>query len=291
MTIRHLKIFTTVYDERNMTAAANKLFVTQPTVSQAIQDLEAEYKVVLFERLSRKLYPTSSGEKLYQYATHIIKLVDDMEESLRDSASAKRLVIGANYTAGTVLVHKCIEQFKRLYPDSEIRVMVNKAEALKKMLRRNELDLALIEELDKTAADLVQEIFYDDRIAIVAHPANQLFLKEGITAHDIARSHLLLREKGAGVRDLFEAKMNQQGFFITPYWESASTTALINAAIHQLGIAVVPFQLVKEQLDTGSLMEMEVDGLEESRRLAVVYHKNKFLTEAIRDFIKICHAL
>lgn len=193
MTIRHLKIFITVYDEKNMTAAASKLFITQPTVSQAIQELESEYKVILFERLSRKLYPTPSGDKLYQYATHIIKLVEDMEESIRENSLMKKLTIGANYTAG--------------------------------------------------------------------------------------------------VRDLFESKMNQLGLPVTAHWESASTTALIQAAKNQLGVAVVPLQLVKEHLALGLLKEIKVKGLEQGRELAIVYHKNKLLTETIRDFMKICHQL
>lgn len=65
MTIRHLRIFITVYDECNMTAAANKLFMTQPSVSQAIKELESYYGVVLFERLSRKLYVTESAWIIY----------------------------------------------------------------------------------------------------------------------------------------------------------------------------------------------------------------------------------
>ncbi|MBP2625818.1 MAG: transcriptional regulator [Firmicutes bacterium] len=235
MTIRHLKIFVTVYDEKNMTAAANKLFITQPTVSQAIQELESQYKVVLFERLSRKLYTTSSGEKLYQYANHIIKLVDDMEESLRENSLKKKLLIGANYTAGTFLIHKCIEQFKRLYLDSEIKIIVNKSYVIKEMLRKNELDLGVIEEMENTS-DLVQDMFYDDKIVIVADPECHLFKKEIITVHDIANEPLLLREKGAGVRDLFESKMNQLGLFTNPYWESTSTTALINAAKKSLAL-------------------------------------------------------
>lgn len=290
MTIRHLKIFITVYDEKNMTAAASKLFITQPTVSQAIQELESEYKVILFERLSRKLYPTPSGDKLYQYATHIIKLVEDMEESIRENSLMKKLTIGANYTAGTVLVPKCIQQFKELYPESEIRVIVNKAEHLKGMLRKNELDLALIEAMDKTS-DLIQDVFYHDQNIIVASPAHLLFTKDGINAQDIANEHLLLREKGAGVRDLFESKMNQLGLPVTAHWESASTTALIQAAKNQLGVAVVPLQLVREHLALGLLKEIKVKGLEQGRELAIVYHKNKLLTETIRDFMKICHQL
>lgn len=290
MTIRHLKIFVTVYDEKNMTAAGNKLFLTQPTVSQAIQELESKFNVILFERLSRKLCATSSGEKLYQYANHIIKLVDDMEESLRENSLKKKLLIGANYTVGTFLIHKCIEQFKRLYPNSEIKVIVNKSYVIKEMLRKNELDLAVIEEMENTS-DLIQDIFDDDKIVIVADPKSHLFEKETITARDIANEPLLLREKGAGVRDLFESKMNQLGLFINPSWESTSTTALINAAKNKFGVTVLPFQLVKEYIASGSLKELKVKGLEQNRKLAIVYHKNKFLTDAIQDFIKICHNL
>lgn len=110
MMIRHLKIFITVHDELNMTVAANKLFMTQPSVSQAIKELENYYGVVLFERLSRKLYATESGEKLYQYASHIIKLFDDVEDSLKEDALQKKLMIGANYTVGISLIHKYIEK-------------------------------------------------------------------------------------------------------------------------------------------------------------------------------------
>lgn len=290
ITIRHLKIFVTVYDERSMTVAGRKLFISQPTVSQAIHELESMYKVVLFERLSRKLYPTSTGEKLYQYANHIIKLIDGMEESLREDSIKKKLFIGANYTAGTVLIHTCIEQFKILNPSSEIKVVVNKSSVITNMLRKNELDLAVIEELDNPS-DLIQDIFYDDKIVIVADPEYHLFEKKVITANDIANEPLLLREKGTGVRDLFESNMSQLGLFISPYWESTSAVALINATKNKFGITVLPFQIVKEYIASGELKELKVEGLEQNRKLAIVYHKNKFLTDAIQDFIRICHQI
>lgn len=288
MTLRHLRIFIAVYEERNMTAAANKLFMTQPSVSQAIKELESNYGVVLFERLSRKLYVTASGEKLYQYATHIIKLFDELEDNLKENAFQKNLIIGANYTVGAFLINKYIQKFESLYPDSEIKVIVNQGSILVEMLRKNELDLALIEEI-KNQSDLIQEFFYNDRLAIVAHPEHHLVAKKEVTADDIADEHLLLREKGAGVRNLFELKMNQFGLFIKPCWESTSTTALINAAENKMGIAVLPFHLVKKQIDSGSLKEIKLKALDFSRKLTIVYHKNKFLTSAMQDFIKICH--
>ncbi|QXE21015.1 LysR family transcriptional regulator [Clostridium sp. 001] len=163
MTIRHLKIFITVCEEGNMTSAANKLFMTQPSISQAIKELENYYEVTLFERLSRKLYITSSGKKLYQYAKHIIKLFDEAGNDLRQNSLQKKLIIGANYTVGVVLIHKYIKKFNKLYPNSEIMVNVNKSSILTEMLRKNELDLALIEEF-KNKSDFVEDFFYNDRI-------------------------------------------------------------------------------------------------------------------------------
>lgn len=290
MTIHHLKIFITVYEEKNMTAAAEKMFLTQPTVSHTIKELEDKYDVVLFERLSRKLYPTASGEKMYQYATHITKLFGEMEDSLRVNSLSVKLSIGANYTAGGVLIHQCITEFKKMYPSAETMVTVNKSLSLQAMLRKNELDLAMMEELPATP-DLVQDVFYDDRIVMLAHPQYYLFAKAKISVRDIANEPLLLREKGAGVRDLFETKLLQQGFAVKPYWESTSTTALINAAKNKIGIAVLPSQLVKECVDAGALRELPVEDLDLRRKLAIVYHKNKFMTEALRDFIRICHTL
>lgn len=288
MTIRHLRIFIAVYDELSMTAAANKLFMTQPSISQAIKELEDYYGVLLFERLSRKLYVTESGEILYQYATHIIKLFDELEDDLKENAFQKKLNIGANYTIGIALVHKYIEKFKSLYPDSEIRVVVNNSSVLIKMLRKNKLDFALIEEV-LNEPDLIEDCFYDDRIVIIAEPDHHLLAQEEVTVYDIIKEHLLLREKGAGVRNLFELKMSEIGLSFEPYWESTSTTALINAAKNKMGIAVLPFLLVKEHIVSGILKELKLKDIDLSRKLTIVYHKNKFLTTAMQDFIRICH--
>ncbi|AKA68888.1 transcriptional regulator [Clostridium scatologenes] len=273
-----------------MTMAANKLFITQPSVSQAIKELETYYGVELFERISNKLYVTESGKKVYQYAKHIMKLFDELEDGLKENASKKKLIIGANYTVGVILIHKYIKKFNSLYSNSEIKVIVNKASILKEMLRKNELDLALIEEI-KNESDFIEDFFYNDRIVVVADPEHPLFQQNEVTAYDVVNEHLLLREKGAGVRNLFELKMNQIGLVIKPYWESTSTTALINAAENKIGIAVLPFELVKDHVDSGCLRELKVKDIDLSRKLIVIYHKDKFLTSAMKDFIEICHEL
>ena len=70
MTLRHLKMFIAVADAGSITGAAKILYVAQPTVSQAILELERHYNVKLFDRLSKKLYLTEQGKRLLGYARH-----------------------------------------------------------------------------------------------------------------------------------------------------------------------------------------------------------------------------
>ena len=98
MTLRHLYIFTAVYQEMSITKAAERLHLAQPRVSQAVKELEEEYGVQLFERLNRRLFVTDKGERLYDYAIHLLELSQEMEEDLRSSgngAGESRWISGA----------------------------------------------------------------------------------------------------------------------------------------------------------------------------------------------------
>lgn len=89
MDTRHLKKIITVCECRNMTRAAGLLFMTQPSVSQAIAELEKDYGVRLFERLNHKLYLTAAGERLRSYASHILNLSDQVKKRIIRSGSGR----------------------------------------------------------------------------------------------------------------------------------------------------------------------------------------------------------
>ena len=72
MTIRHLKIFTAVADYGGMSKAAKMLHISQPSISQAVSELEKHYGVKLFERLSQKIYLTKEGELMLSFSRHIL---------------------------------------------------------------------------------------------------------------------------------------------------------------------------------------------------------------------------
>lgn len=104
MTLRHLKIFVAVAETKSMSAAARRCFITQPTVSQTIHELEEHYHTILFERLSRKLYITEAGKNLLSHARQVIDQFEQLEQSMADDSITQRLRIGATLTVGVCLL-------------------------------------------------------------------------------------------------------------------------------------------------------------------------------------------
>lgn len=286
MTLRHFRIFIALYEEKNMTAAASKLYITQPSVSQALKEMEEHYETKLFERLSNRLHITKAGLELFPYASYIIRLTAELEEKMKGQDVNHKLSIGANYTVGTFLIHDFIEDFHKTQPNTLVNVHVNKASNLLELLRNNSLDFILIEERP-VEKDIIQEFFQNDRIVFAVGPKHKRKEKSSYALKELLNETFLLREKGAGVRDLFDSKLYEHGYQIEPCWESTSTTALIQAAKRNYGIGVFPYELVKEELNHKGLFEITIHDLDLSRKLVIAYHKNKYLSEDMKEFMKL----
>lgn len=289
MTTRHLKIFTQVYLTGSMTSAAKALYMTQPSVSQAIRELEEHYDTRLFERLYRRLYPTAAGEKLFRYAGQVLDLFEEMETSIQVDGQPQTLELGLFFTAG-MLAQPWLKEFRKRYPTTEVHVQVWKGSELKRLLRCAQLDLAVMEE-SPGDEDLVQEIFAEDRLVAVTAADDPLLKLDSVDVTLLCRQPLLLREQGAGVRDQFDAQMRSLGLTVHPRWESASSLVLLEAAKHKEGIAILPYELAKTALDRGEVAELHVEGIDFCRRMALTWHRDKYITSAMRDFMDIIRTL
>ncbi len=269
-----------------MTLAAESLFISQPSVSQAIKELEAFYGVRLFERYPKKLYPTAEGDLLYAYAQQILGLHEKVKEEIHFLSDIATIKVGANISAGTVLIRKYIDKFREKYPKAKIEVKVTGSAKLKRMIMEHEIDFALMEDLVHDT-NLIQEPFYNDRIVLVCSPENELAKRSGLKFSDLEDCEFLLREKGVGVRDKFDYIMMLNDMKVDVTWESSNTRALVNAAKENYGIAVLPYLLVKEDIENGEVALLDVDDDALNRNLNIVYHKDKIFNKWTNEFVEI----
>lgn len=287
MTLRHLRIFAAVCQEGSMSAAAKRLYITQPSISIAIKELEAHYGTNLFERTSRKIHITSVGKNLLNYAQQIISLYDEMDTSCKSLYSQNELKIGCGIDFGKLMIAKIVKHFSANHSNCLIRVTVNSSEITEPMLLDNQLDLSIMEGTTH-ARDLKQiQLFSSPLVAIcnIGHPLAQ---KQSITINDFKDIHLLLREKFSPTRNAVDIYFESHNFAVTPMWESISAQALIEAVRENLGVALLPLDHVT-MFPTEAIRVLDIEDFKVLRFINIVYHKKKILSPLMLEFIEHCH--
>lgn len=287
MTIRHMRIFIQVYQTQNVTKAAETLHMTQPAVTRAIQDIERYYDVRLFERIHHRLSVTEAGKELYQHALHIVDSFDELEKGLYNWDSAGVLRVGASITIGNKLLPQFIVKFKELYPHSRVEAMILNGGTLQTAILENKLDVALIENA-VSHPNLCTAAFSSDQMLLITPQGHPLLQKETVTLSDLKQYDLLMREEGSAGRSFLESVFASNGLSLHPTTVSVSTRAIINAVRYGLGISILPQQLVAEDIAAGHVCTREISGVNLTREHNIVWHRNKFLSPALKAFMDIC---
>ena len=289
MTIRHLNIFVCVYREKGITAAAKKLYMAQPAVSQVIKEMETYYDVPLFDRISRKLYPTAQGQKLYRYAVDILSRCDNMEEAMRQETS-NDVCIGTSITIGSHMLPGYVKRIKETYPHFNIGVRINSSETVEKMLTENVIDFGLIEG-QVHSQNIHSEKFAVDRLVIICPPEHKITGLKKVTLSTLTEYPLLLREPGSGAREIFDYAMHIRGLSYEPAWESVSTQALVNGVKNGLGISVLPEKMVEEDVGKKNVSVVAVNEKSFLREYHIITHKHKHLSNAANSVIELIKAV
>lgn len=288
MTIRHLKIFLAVCSNGfNTTKAADSLHMTQPAVSLAIKELEQYYGVTLFDRIGRRLQISEAGQRFQEYATHIISVFDDMEKGMRNWDSFGLLRVGASITIGSQFLPNYVRAFYSRHPGTEVRALIGPSEQLEQKILSNELDFALIEGVCHVPTFVCEE-YMEDRLTVICPPNSGFHHGQEISVEEFQRQKFLLREHGSGTREVFDHVIEQAGFSVSPVWEAMSTTALVNAVINGLGIAVLPHRMIVGSLRKNLVIAVKVKGLDFCRKFHIIYHREKFLTASAKAFLDLC---
>lgn len=286
MTLRHMTIFVSVHEAGSITKAATALHLAQPSVSQAIKELENYYGISLFDRIGRGIRPTESGKAFYNYALHIVSLFNEMEQTIKNWDSMGIIRIGASITIGTHILPLIIKAYEHQYPNLEIKVIIRQSAAIEQLILEDKIDIALIEAQPKQA-DILSVPFMEDELCAIVPPNHPLLHIVETTLVDMAQYPFLMRESGSAGRQILEACFELQDIHIQPRWESTSTQAIVKAVSVGLGVAVLPYLLVQKDIEEGNVCQIML-AHPLKRHLNIIYHKNKFLTENMKAFIALC---
>ncbi|MGH2858079.1 MAG: LysR family transcriptional regulator [Solirubrobacteraceae bacterium] len=258
ITMTQLTAFLAVVRGGSVTAAADELVVTQPSVSSAISALARELDCDLFERAGRGIRLTDAGTAFAPYAADVLGLLESGRRAAREAASVagRRLRIAAVTTAAESFVPQLIRDFSQTHLDVELTLDVgNRAHVLDSVLR-HVADLA-ISGRPPSDARLVAEPLHVNRIVCITAPDDPAVGGEPRRAAELAPRAWLLREPGSGTRALNEQFLAERG--LTPRTlELGSNGAIKQAARAGLGVSLLSRAAVEAELAAGWLGEIRL---------------------------------
>ena len=287
MEIRHIEVFVAIVKENGFTRAAERLGITQPTVSLHLQTLEKELGVKLIDRDGRKVMLTPAGRIFYKYAQQIVDLVDKAKLEVKRFLGSIEgtFTIGASTVPGDYILPRVLPGFVREYPKTRFVVKVGDSEEIGTAVAEAEIDLGIVgARLDDERLEF--KPLCRDEVVVVA--PSDFDVPETVDAEGLKGLPIVMREPGSGTRKAFEKALEDLGLKVSDLNIVAvvgSTTAVKEAVRHGMGCGIVSKLSVSEELERGILKVIEVKGLLSTREFLVCTLKHRTLAPAIELFI------
>ncbi|GAB6152715.1 LysR family transcriptional regulator [Desulfosporosinus burensis] len=256
-----LKIFITVVEQKNFSRAAEELYLSQPSVSLQIRNLENELGTKLINRSPKHLELTQSGEIFYGYAKNILLLYDKAKEEIDQLSNVVTggLKVGASNTIGEYILPIVLTEFAAQFPKVGIETSISNTEEISQAVRANHLDLALVEG-EVSHSDFVIRPLMEDEIILVVPNQHALARLPIVTADHLQDQVWILRESGSGTRAFSDKLIKDRGIQVKKSYIIGSGQAVKQAVIAGLGIALVSSWIVRKELKTGELTAIRIKG-------------------------------
>jgi len=286
VTLRQLRTFKTVADLNSFSLAANRLKLSQPSVSYQVKELEEAIGLPLLDRLGKRVQLTEAGTLLYGYARRMLDVLDDATVALEEMRGIKRgtLRVGASTTVGIYLLPAALGAFKKLHPGLVISLEIGTRARVQEQVLRNELDLAVVGPALKDA-DLAIVPFLSDELVVIAPAGHPLAGRRGLSLKELSDQPFVMREAASGSRWSLEKAARKEGVRLIVAMELGSNGAIKHAVESGLGLAVISRYACALELSSGRLVELHVRGFPIRRDWHIVHLKYRKLPSSVSSFI------
>lgn len=286
MNLYHLKTFYFTAKHRSFTKAADELCITQPAVTRQIQELQSTYDLTLFNRVGKKILLTDAGETLYSLAEKIFELESQVEESIRDFQQQKsgKISIVTTETFGAFYLPEIIIEYNRKFPDIFVTVLNLTDNYVIDSISRLTDDLGFISKEIAHPKIVVKEILKED-IVLVAGPDHPISKNKSMDPSELNNLSIIMPETGCGSRKVISDFKKRHNIDFNVVCDFSNNVAIKTLVKKGLGITLISKNAVREDIKKGDLVSIDIDDPNLVRRFFIAYHKEKYFTKTIAEFV------
>ena len=286
-TIRQLRAFLAVYQLRQLSAAAQRLFVTQSAVSMLIRQLEEGLGTRLFDRTTRSLKPTAAAEEMLATVERVLRDVDSLSADFRELATLERgrVTLAITPTLAAMLLPDALRIFSQQHP--KVRVLVNDCapdQFISRILGEH-VDFG-IGTPERPGAEVETERLMRDHLALVCRSDHPLAKARVVRWTDLGRHPVITVRPGYGVRPLIDGTAAEAGVALDVVNEVSFLSTALWMTACGMGASIMPSAFARAAGDPSLVIKM-LSAPRVSRDISVVIKRGHSLSAAARTFIDV----
>ena len=289
MDSQNLQTFCAVVSEGSMTAAASKLSITQPAVSQQIRQLEKHFGTKLLVRNARKVRPTIQGQILYENSNRVLNIIQQTKYSIQSISldmPEEKLVVSTLNSLGLYLVSPVISHFLKPNKAFQLGLFYKKGDDIIKKMQRNEVDVVIIPDLKKEyGKDFVQykkvHLFKD--VMHFVGSGKDMSLPKSLKLKDLKNFRLAqMSDYTSAFNNLLMQKLKENRITVEPSFECDNIGTIKRVIESSLGCGFLPAHSVQKQLRLGRLVSIPIEDFEYSMDINLYYRGDNINERLIR---------
>jgi LysR family cyn operon transcriptional activator len=285
--LRQLRYFMAVAESSHFTKGAEKVAVSQPSLSVQIAALEAELGTPLFDRLGRQVRLTEAGRLLHGHAERIMRELEMASQSIRELAGGEqgRLIVGALSTVNTYVVPPLVCRFKQRFPRVHLQIRAQASAVVEEDLLANRVDIGICL-LPITDHRLIATRLFMETLCLVGPVATRTATR--LRMRELAGLPLVLLPSDYCLRKMIEAECAAAGIMPEVSVEMASPEGILEAVRQGAGYTILPELYVRHRVRHGGLRMIRLYDPVPRHTVGIVHRANHHLGKAAQEFVRLC---
>lgn len=288
MDIKQLQTFKTIVELNSFTKAASRLGYAQSSITAHIQMIEDELGTPVFERLGKTIAVTSAGRQLYDYTIELLSIYSKIKSISAGSQDIKGdLRLGSSETFTVYRLGTILFKYKEKFPNVNITLINDNCEQLKKRLFTGELDIAFTLEPKVKEQDLELTVLTEEPLVFVKSH-NYKSLNIGNEERCKSKEEcMIFTEKNCSLRKFFESYLTRNNIAVKSTLVFSSMETIKQCVASGLGISLLPLVSARSLIEDNKVMVMDDYDMNLKLYGQMVYHKDKWISPAMREFINL----
>ncbi|MEC0226509.1 LysR family transcriptional regulator [Paenibacillus alba] len=285
MELRQLEYFAAICEEMHFTRAAERLGVTQPTLSHQIKALEDEIGTPLFDRIGKKIALTAAGSVMKAHTLIIFHTLSSAKDQINEiqGGSHGTLALGSLPGELNYLISSQLAAFNQQFP--KVKIKISAAEDVIDKVLKNELDLAItIHPVDDDR--LEQNQLYTEQFYVLAAKEHDLAKLDQIDFKEIGQHPVIMFPTNHRCRQLIDATCSTSGFHLEPFIETNTIDSIFSLVRSGVGVSILSKSLCDLKNDD-NLKAIPIVNPTITRKVILIYLRGKYISRAARAYIDL----